>query len=76
MVMVAALPRHLTSLTRFIGAELSDVERGKVRFVLADDVAEVIGGVPYEQVEKVVRGWKVKSKLLVRRNTIRLRKEF
>lgn len=62
VVVVAALPRHLLSLERFIGAALGEGERSSVRFILADDVDRLFA----EQVtpivsEKVVRGYRVKS---------------
>jgi hypothetical protein len=62
IVVVAALPRHLVSLERFIGANLNESERTRVSFVLADDVGGLFEGqVTLEVAEKVVRGWRVKS---------------
>jgi Type IV secretion-system coupling protein DNA-binding domain len=62
VVVVAVLPRHLVSLERFVGQCLSDDERGKVRFVLADNLKELFAGqVVAEQTDKVVRGYRVKS---------------
>lgn len=64
VVVVAALPRHLVSLERFIGQSLGEGEICKVRFVLADDLAGLFADVvPAPQVEKVVRGYRVRSKI-------------
>lgn len=63
VVVVAALPRHLVSLERFIGQSLGESESGLVRFVLADELAELFEGqATPEASEKVVRGWRVRSK--------------
>jgi Type IV secretion-system coupling protein DNA-binding domain len=62
VVVVAALPRHLVSLERFIEPSLGEGETGKVRFVLVDDLGGLFGGqVAPEVSEKMVRGWRVKS---------------
>lgn len=59
--MVAALPRHLTSLERFIGATLNGLERTLVRFVVVYDVGGLFQGVKPEVSEKMVRGYRVRS---------------
>jgi hypothetical protein len=62
VVVVAALPRHLVSLERFIGSSLGEVERGLVRYVLVDDLGGLFEGQVAPAVsEKVVRGYRVKS---------------
>lgn len=62
VVVVAALPRHLISLERFIGQSLSEGEAGKVRFVLADDLGGLFKGqVAVSESEKIVRGYRVRS---------------
>jgi hypothetical protein len=64
VIVVASLPRHLTALERFIGANLDESERAKCRFVGADDLdGLLVGDVPVERSEKVVRGWRVRSKI-------------
>lgn len=63
VVVVAALPRHLVSLERFVGAALGEGESDKVRFLLADDLGGWFEGEVPERAEKVVRGWRVKSNL-------------
>ena len=62
VVVVAALPRHLVSLERFIGSSLGEGEADKVRFLLADDLGGLFGGQVAAVVsEKVVRGYRVRS---------------
>jgi Type IV secretion-system coupling protein DNA-binding domain len=62
VVVVAALPRHLVSLERYIGQSLGEGEGGLVRFVLADDLGSIFAGaLSTEQAEKVVRGYRVRS---------------
>lgn len=62
VVVVAALPRHLLSLERYITANLDEPDRARVRYMLADDLGVLFAGeVPVEQAEKVVRGYRVRS---------------
>jgi Type IV secretion-system coupling protein DNA-binding domain len=62
VLVVAALPRHLLSLERFIAANLDEPDRARVRYVLADDLGRLFAGdVTLEQAEKVVRGYRVRS---------------
>lgn len=62
VVVVAALPRHLVSLERFIGSSLGEGEADKVRFLLADDLGGLFAGqAEAGENESIVRGWKVRS---------------
>lgn len=62
VVVVAALPRHLSSLERFIGQSISEGERGMVSYLLASDLGGLFEGqVAPAASEKVVRGYRVKS---------------
>jgi hypothetical protein len=64
VVVVAALPRHLVSLERFISANIEVDELIKCRFVLYDHLGGLLeGDVQAGQSEKSVRGYRVRSNL-------------
>lgn len=64
VLVIASLPRHILSLERFITANLDESDRSKVRYLLTDDLGGVFAdAVPQEQAEKVVRGYRVRSKI-------------
>ena len=62
--MVASIPRHLTSLERYITANLSESEQALIDYLLPDDLPAyfeklMLGNA---EAETVVRGWKVVSR--------------
>jgi hypothetical protein len=62
IVVVAALPRHVLSLERFVNANLDEPDRAKVRFLQSDALGGLFADVvPVEHAEKVVRGWRIRS---------------
>ena len=62
VVVVAALPRHLLSLERYITASLDEPDHSSVRYILADNLGGLFADVvPLEQAGKVVRGYRVRS---------------
>jgi hypothetical protein len=64
IVVVAALPRHLVSLERFIGQSLGESERRIVCYLMVDAIGGLFAGqIRPDVTEKLVRGYKVRSKV-------------